>query len=145
MSKPGSLPILDHFTTRENNNWWYLLKYPIFHVDIVSEYTLRYNESCVWISVEMNKYFWCYIRKPGFQFQNSRPGPGFTTHFTESQIVVIGYEYIRFWLRALWSCSAVNYNLNNCKYTHNVILCWCQVAGWQQMKYVGFINFFVFL
>ena len=30
-----------HFTMRENNNRWYLLKYPIFHVEIVSEYILR--------------------------------------------------------------------------------------------------------
>ena len=32
----------------------------------------------------MNMYYWCYIRKSGFQFQNSRPGPGFTTHFTNT-------------------------------------------------------------
>ena len=32
----------------------------------------------------MNEYFLCYIRKPGFQFQNSRPGPGFTTYFTNT-------------------------------------------------------------
>ena len=74
-----------HFTIRENNNWWNLLKYPIIHVEIVSEYILRYTESRVWISVEMNKYFLCYNRKPGFQFQNSRPGPGFTTHFTNTR------------------------------------------------------------
>ena len=33
--KPG---LATHFTIRENNNRWYLLKYPIFHVEIVSKH-----------------------------------------------------------------------------------------------------------
>ena len=56
----------------------------IFHVEMVSKYIWRYTKSCVWISVETNICFLCYIRKPGFQFQTSRPGPGFTTHFTNT-------------------------------------------------------------
>ena len=71
-----------HFTIRENNNRWYLLKYPIFHAEIINEYTYTYTESCVWISIWLNVYFWWYKQKPGFQFRNSRPGPGVTTHFT---------------------------------------------------------------
>ena len=43
--KPDLLPISSS-TIRENN--WYFLEYAIFHVEIiVSEYTLRYTESCV--------------------------------------------------------------------------------------------------
>ena len=30
------------------------------------------------------QFFLCYIRKPGFQFQTSQPGPGFTTNFTNT-------------------------------------------------------------
>ena len=37
----------------------------------------------------MNKYVLCYIRKPGFQFQISRPGPCFTTHFTNTRLMTI--------------------------------------------------------
>ena len=73
-------------TIRENTNRWYLLKYPIFHVEIICEYTLRNAKSCVWISVKMNLYFWCYIKNTGIQYRNSRPGSWFNTHFTNTHV-----------------------------------------------------------
>ena len=38
----------------------------IFNEEIVSEYTIRFNKSCVWIS--LNIYFWCYTKNPVFSF-----------------------------------------------------------------------------
>ena len=46
----------------DKSGWWILIKYhprkhlsmiftKIFNVEIISEYTFRYTESCVWISV----------------------------------------------------------------------------------------------
>ena len=39
--------IATHFTIWKINNRCYLLKYPIFHIEFISEYTLMYTESCV--------------------------------------------------------------------------------------------------
>ena len=83
MSKPGLLPISSS-TMQENNNRIYLIRYPIFQIEIVSKYTLRYTKPCVLIIVKMNMNFWCYIKNPSFQFRNSRPGPGITTNFTDT-------------------------------------------------------------
>ena len=43
------------------------------------KYTLMHTESCGWISIKMNVYFWYYTppQPPGFQFLNTRPGPVF--------------------------------------------------------------------
>ena len=51
----------------------YLIFTKLFNIEIVSEYTLRDTESCVWISVNMNMYFWWYIKNPVFSFEI--PGP----------------------------------------------------------------------
>ena len=101
----------------ENTNRWYLLKYPIFQVQIVSEHTLRYTESCVWISLKMNMFFWYFITTPGFQFQNSRPSPSFTTHFTNTRRkFVTGVDLSRYIgaesnpdpPNATWMCFKIN-------------------------------------
>ena len=68
----------------KNNNRCYLLKYPIFHVEFISKYLLRYTYTCAWISGKINIYFWCYFKKKGFQFRNSQPGPSLTTYFTNT-------------------------------------------------------------
>ena len=81
----GLLPISSG-TIRENTNRWYLLKYPIFHVEILCEYTLRNTKLCVWISVQMNMYLWCYMKNRGIQYRISRPGPWFNTHFTNTHV-----------------------------------------------------------
>ena len=71
-----------HITIQENTNRWYLLKYPIFHTEILCEYTLRNTKSCLWISLKMNMYFPCYIKTPDIQYRNS----WFNTHFTNTHV-----------------------------------------------------------
>ena len=63
-------------TIRENTNRWYLLKYTIFHVEILCEYTLRNTKSCVWISVNWTCTF-DVISKTPYSVSNfpARPGP----------------------------------------------------------------------
>ena len=50
MSEPGLLHVpISSGTIRENTDQWYLLKHPIFHVEILCEYSLRnrlHNHVC---------------------------------------------------------------------------------------------------
>ena len=97
MSEPGLLAISSG-TIRENNNRWYILKYPIFPVEIVNEYTIRYTKSCVWISVKMNMSFGCTLlyQNPGIQYKKSRPGPRLTTHFTNTRSNLLRRVVVRY-------------------------------------------------
>ena len=83
MSKLGLLPISSSPIREKNKNRWYLLKYPICHVKIVSEHTLRYTKSCVWISVKINMYSWDYISKNRFRVSKFPARPLFY-HFTNT-------------------------------------------------------------
>ena len=75
----------------------------IFNAEIVSKYTLRCTESCVWISVNTNMYFWCYVKKkPRFSVSTFPTRPWFYYPFYQhplsikTRIVDWGNELVYF-------------------------------------------------
>ena len=126
MSKPCLLCVtMLSSTIRDNNNPWYLLKYPIFHVEIVSEYTLRYTESCVRISIKLNMYL---SKTAVFSVLKSPVRSRFYNHFYQhslsikTQIVDWGNEleyffHIKYYHTLNPICTFNQYHKKICNFT----------------------------